>query len=92
MTYKGHQLYHTPAGQWVVPHFMDGTGQNIQFGSRLDAQRAIDVKESRSNGNVSYDYKKQAWVVNGKYISCVHPATMECDCYGKEHAGEEADV
>jgi len=37
-----------------------------------------------------YDYDNQAWVINGKYSSCNHPEAMECNCYGKEHAGQEA--
>ena len=40
--------------------------------------------------NQYYDYKNQAWVVNGKYIRCGHPAEMNCQCYGKLHEGEKA--
>ena len=39
-----------------------------------------------------YDYTKQAWVKNGKYIKCGHPDTMNCNCYGKLHAGEESQT
>lgn len=35
-----------------------------------------------------YDYENQAWVENGKYIRCGHPANMDCKCYGKTHDGE----
>lgn len=35
-----------------------------------------------------YDYANQAWVVDGKYIACGHPEFMNCDCFGKVHAGE----
>jgi hypothetical protein len=35
-----------------------------------------------------FDYENQAWVINGKYERCGHPDSMECDCYGKLHAGE----
>ena len=35
-----------------------------------------------------YDYEKQAWVKNGKYIRCGHPDHMRCNCYGKLHEGE----
>jgi len=34
-----------------------------------------------------YDYENQAWVVNGRYIRCGHPETMDCRCYGREHEG-----
>lgn len=37
---------------------------------------------------VHFDYKQQAWVINGRYVSCTHPESMNCKCYGKEHAGE----
>ncbi len=35
-----------------------------------------------------YDYNKQAWVLNSRYIACGHPDTMNCNCYGKNHRGE----
>lgn len=35
-----------------------------------------------------YDYRNQAWVVDGRYVACSHPASMKCDCYGTMHAGE----
>ena len=39
-----------------------------------------------------YDYTHQAWVKDGKYKDCQHPASMaaQCQqiCYGKQHAGE----
>jgi len=36
-----------------------------------------------------YDYKNQAWVIDGKYQRCGHPENMDCTCYGKEHENEE---
>ncbi len=40
-----------------------------------------------------YDYEKQAWVgADGRYLSCAHPARMDCRCYGKLHHGELAQV
>ena len=35
-----------------------------------------------------YDYKNQAWVVNGRYMTCGHPGQMNCRCFGRVHAGE----
>ena len=35
-----------------------------------------------------YDYINQCWIVDGTIQSCAHPAGMNCDCYGKLHAGE----
>jgi len=36
-----------------------------------------------------YDYVNQAWVLDGKYIACGHPAEMKCNCYGRIHKGKE---
>ena len=36
-----------------------------------------------------FDYDKQAWVVNGRYIRCGHPVGLDCKCYGTLHTGEE---
>jgi len=44
-----------------------------------------DEKGRLING---YDYDKQTWVREGKYIRCGHPEDMDCKCYGKIHAGE----
>ncbi len=43
------------------------------------------------NGRVTngYDYKNQAWVVDGKYMDCGHPQTMNCNCYGRLHKNQE---
>lgn len=38
-----------------------------------------------------YDYKVQAYVIDGKYMNCGHPSNT-CDCYGRAHAGEETVV
>jgi hypothetical protein len=35
-----------------------------------------------------YDYTNQAWVEDGRYVACSHPASMVCGCYGRIHAGE----
>jgi hypothetical protein len=34
-----------------------------------------------------YDYKHQAYVVNGVYVACGH--LDDCGCWGKEHEGEQ---
>ena len=35
-----------------------------------------------------FDYARQAWVKDGKYITCGHPYAMVCGCYGRAHQGE----
>ena len=35
-----------------------------------------------------FDYRHQAWVKDGKYISCGHGNKPACGCYGAIHAGE----
>ena len=37
-----------------------------------------------------YDYDRQAWVRDGRYVACSHPVTLPCSCYGRIHAGERA--
>jgi len=29
-----------------------------------------------------FDYTNQAWVINGVYAPCAHPASMDCQCFG----------
>ena len=41
---------------------------------------------------IQYDYENQAWILNGLYQACAHPASMNCRCYGKLHAGEQAPL
>lgn len=52
---------------------------------RAQKQDSIAKKEG-----VYFDYPRQAWVLNGRYIKCGHPDEMNCTCYGKLHEGEEA--
>jgi len=40
----------------------------------------------------TYDYKNQVWIVDGKYVKCGHPSSMNCKCYGKLHAGEKVKL
>jgi len=41
---------------------------------------------------LSYDYEKQVWIKDGKYVNCGHPEEMNCDCYGRKHNGEVAII
>ena len=38
----------------------------------------------------SFDYMNQAWIVDGRYVSCSHSETISCGCYGRFHEGEQA--
>lgn len=42
--------------------------------------------------SLNYDYDNQAWVKDGKYLSCCHPESMQCKCFGKLHKGETRDM
>lgn len=44
------------------------------------AERAVE--------SVEFDYKNQAWLVNGRYVACGHG--QPCTCYGTIHEGELA--
>ena len=39
-----------------------------------------------------FDYDKQVWIKDGVYVRCGHPDSMNCHCYGKDHAGETAVI
>jgi hypothetical protein len=53
--------------------------------------KSMNNKEIKNNILINgYDYDNQAWVKDGKYVRCGHPANMNCNCYGKTHEGEEA--
>jgi len=41
-----------------------------------------------NDARVFYDYTNQAWIKDGKYVACGHPETMQCECFGRLHAGE----
>ena len=38
-----------------------------------------------------YDYDRQAWVKEGRYIRCGHPEAMKCSCYGRIHEGRASE-
>lgn len=50
-------------------------------------QQANEI-EHRATQQPQFDYKNQAWLMNGKYIPCGHPNRPACGCYGAIHAGE----
>lgn len=55
-----------------------------------DHSEYCECRECRGNAptNNGYDYVHQAWVRDGRYVRCGHPASMNCTCYGRLHAGE----
>lgn len=53
----------------------------------LAADWAEAAVEDADNDN-RYDYANQAWIMNGVYQNCGHPAWQKCDCYGRKHKGE----
>ena len=40
---------------------------------------------------VEFDYTNQAWLEDGRYVRCGHPASMACRCYGTLHEGERRE-
>ena len=46
----------------------------------------------RTPNEVAYDYVNQAWIRNGVYEACGHPPEMDCQCYGRLHAGEPTTI
>ena len=61
--------------------------QQTKEGHEMSRTSSDQVIEGRLiNG---YDYNNQAWVVDGKYVRCGHPESMDCSCFGKIAAGQE---
>lgn len=44
----------------------------------------------KTQSSTQYDYTNQAWVIDGKYANCAHPAAMKCDCFGRINEGKVA--
>ncbi len=40
------------------------------------------------DNEVLFDFKNQAWIVDGVYSRCGHDESTACRCFGKVHAGE----
>ena len=55
------------------------------FISQADMDEYLLVRQNESK----YDYRNQAWTVDDRYVRCGHPESMNCQCYGKLHEGEE---
>ena len=49
----------------------------------------VNPHEAVAVRDIWYDYKNQAWVVDGRYQRCGH--LQFCSCYGLVHEGEIAD-
>jgi len=46
----------------------------------------------KDKNKLSYDYKNQVWIKEGKYLDCGHPETMDCQCYGRLNSGKKAVI
>ena len=58
---------------------------------RVEVSKALAQAYSKElRREVQYDYDVQAWIADGRYQSCAHPASMRCQCYGRLHEGEKA--
>ena len=59
-------------------------------GYEVSIKRADQYDDEEKDNRLihGFDYDKQAWVENGKYVRCGHPETMNCKCYGRLHEGE----
>ena len=57
-----------------------------------DIERDVEQnfrERERPTGNALYfDYEKQVWVRDGRYVRCGH--LTPCRCYGRLHEGELA--
>lgn len=37
-----------------------------------------------------YSYSNQVWILEFVIQDCGHPEAMTCNCFGRQHAGEQA--
>ena len=49
---------------------------------------AVQTKYPKPAQDLRFDYERQAWVVDGRYVRCGHETA--CQCYGRLHEGEQA--
>ena len=57
----------------------------------LDRQteKARDSHGTNYDKGLHFDYDRQAWVKDGRYVRCGHET--DCKCYGRLHEGEKVD-
>jgi hypothetical protein len=58
---------------------------------RTSTSTTRNRQKSSMNQSIKFDYENQAWIVNGRYVRCNHPPSMNCNCYGKLHHRELAE-
>ena len=82
---------------WMTGNY-DGFGQSnyLQqvrntFGPSWLVSFQLPAKTPTVTGS-HFDYTNQAWTVDGVYVRCGHPESMDCKCYGKAHAGQRAPI
>ena len=46
------------------------------------------MRLSTNTPTSGFDYEHQAWYLEGVYVRCGHPDSMQCQCYGTLHEGE----
>ncbi len=68
-------------GDWINPLGAEGPIPQPKITTVFADLRPMEVQ---------YDYDNQAWIQDGLYVSCAHPESKNCACYGKQHAGERA--
>ena len=47
----------------------------------LQQRAVLQVDRLAQRVGIGFDYENQAWVVDGRYVSCGHPETMDCGCF-----------
>ena len=60
------------------------------YGKSAAARQAYIAARERGEDVSTFDYQCQAWLLNGIFVRCAHPVSMNCSCYGKIHEGEKS--
>jgi hypothetical protein len=60
----------------------------------MEVQQMRESSDEYKGGRLinGFDYDNQAWVIDGKYVRCGHPESMNCNCYGRLHEGKVTEV
>ena len=84
------------AGRWIIMH---GSEYRKRFpcADREEARLTFQAMAAQrppiytTRRETRYDYGRQAWIRDERYVRCGHPASMQCSCYGRLHEGEIAE-
>ena len=80
-------------GDYYTDDKADALATAKSIRDKAEVEVEVDAVPAQPD-DIQFDYDNQAWVKNGVYQNCNHPASMarqcEASCYGRMHQGEKA--